>query len=69
MKKIVIYNITDKLVITQKLTAQIINGKATGVYEYYIGERFVFGVLEPFNITDLIALYRNGYFDIFIKEI
>lgn len=62
-KRNVEYKITADLTIIQKLDAQIIDGKAAGVYKYYIGKKFIFGVLEPFDITDLNALYLNGYFD------
>lgn len=59
--------LSDSLEITVKLKCELIEGKATGVYEYYIGRAYVFGVLEPFSVSDLIRLYDNGYFDPFIE--
>ena len=69
MKKIIKYEITEELTITQKLVTSIINGKATGVYEYYIGKNFIFGLLEPFGESELNALYLTGYFDAFLEEV
>lgn len=60
--------LSDSLEITVKLKSEIIEGKAAGVYEYYIGRVYVFGVLEPFTVSDLIRLYDNGYFNQFIRE-
>ena len=59
--------ISDSLEITVKTKSEILEGKAADVYEYYIGRAYVFGVLEPFTISDLIRLYDNGYFNPFIE--
>lgn len=32
------------------------------VFNYYLGRRFVFGVLDRFSKSDLQRLYDNGYF-------
>ena len=68
MRKNVNYKITEDLTITQKLVTAIIKGKATGVYEYYIGKNFIFGLLEPFGESELNALYLTGYFDAFLEK-
>lgn len=60
--------ISDSLEITVKKRSEVFEGKAADVYEYYIGRAYVFGVLEPFTISDLIRLYDNGYFNQFIRE-
>lgn len=62
------YRLSDTLTITQKLRPQIIDGKASGLYEYYIGKKFIFGSLEPFTLKELMTMYCNGYFTPFIEE-
>lgn len=52
--------LSDTLEITERLSE--------GVYEYYIGRSFVFGVLKPFTVTELTRLFINGYFDPFISK-
>lgn len=38
-----------------------------GIYNYYIGEAFVFGVEKRFTQKDLQNLYENGYFDLWLN--
>ena len=47
--------IMDDLTITVKAV--------NGIFEYYIGKYFIFGVEKPFTKDDLTALYLNGYFE------
>ena len=53
----------DGIVITLKTKANPKVGEAP--FEYYIGKRFCFGVVEPFPEEDIKKLYNNGYFDQF----
>ena len=60
--------LSDSLEITVKTRSEIFEGKTVEVYEYYIGRAYVFGVLEPFTVSNLIRLYDNGYFNQYLKE-
>ena len=60
--------IADNLTITERISIEPIGeGKAAEVHEYYVGDEFVFGTLEPFSEADLYSMYVNGYFDDYIK--
>ena len=37
-----------------------------GIYHYYIGGEYVFGVEKRFKAKDLQSLYEAGYFDLWI---
>ena len=38
-------------------------------FEYYVNDRFVFGVYDQFGPKDLMKLYINGYFNVIINDI
>ena len=38
-------------------------------YEYYINDKFVFGIYDRFGVHELMRLYLNGYFNFMINEI
>lgn len=48
----------DGTKITEKTTIE----RNEVVFNYYLGRRYVFGVLERFSKADLQRLYDNGYF-------
>ena len=39
-----------------------------GIYSYYLGDNFVFGVEQRFTQADLQNLYNNGYFDLWFYQ-
>ena len=58
--------ITDDLIITEKTFVRFLDNRYRNVFEYYIGDRYIFGALEPFDKEHLTDLYNNGYFKEFI---
>ena len=42
------------------------DGSKKQIFEYFIGDNFIFGVEKRFSQADLKALYSSGYFDSFI---
>ena len=62
--------LSDSLEITVKTKSEILEGKPTPVYEYYLGKTFVFGVLKPFTPSEIEYLFKSGYFNYYIgKEV
>ena len=52
--------ITDNILIREK--------KVGEVYEYYLGDDFIFGVEKRFTGNDLRMLHMNGYFDQWLEK-
>lgn len=56
--------ITDNIQIKEEFT-ETFRG---GIYEYYLGDDFIFGVEKRFTGKDLRMLYMNGYFDMWLYK-
>lgn len=56
--------ITDSILIKEEFT-ETFRG---GIYEYYIGDNYVFGVHQRFTQDDLKNLYNTGYFDMWLDK-
>ena len=52
--------ITDNILIREE--------KVGNIYEYYLGDDFIFGVEKRFTGNDLRMLYMNGYFDMWLYK-
>lgn len=39
-----------------------------GIYEYYLGDDFIFGVEKRFTGNELRILHMNGYFDMWLYK-
>ena len=52
--------ITDNIIIREE--------NVGGVYEYYLGDDFIFGVEKRFTGNDLRMLHMNGYFDMWLEK-
>jgi hypothetical protein len=42
--------------------------KVGNIYEYYLGDDFIFGVEKRFTGNDLRMLHMNGYFDMWLEK-
>lgn len=58
--------LADGLVIVEKKKKDHIAG---ALYEYFIANKYVFGVVAPFTESELKALYENGYFDFWLYDL
>lgn len=52
--------LTDKIIIREV--------QENGIYNYYLGDTFIFGVENRFSGEDLRNLYNNGYFDFWLYK-
>ena len=52
--------ITDNILIKEE--------KVGNIYEYYLGDDFIFGVEKRFTGNDLRILHMNGYFDMWLEK-
>lgn len=62
--------ITDNILIKEEKVVHISTstGEVEDVYEYYLGDDFVFGVKKRFTGNDLRMLHMNGYFDMWLEK-
>jgi hypothetical protein len=60
----------EGITITEETVLHIFpDGSKKQIYEYFIGDTFIFGVEKRFSLDDLEALYSNGYFDAFMNNL
>ena len=62
--------ITDNILIKEEKVVHISTstGEVEDVYEYYLGDDFIFGVKQRFTGNDLRMLHMNGYFDMWLEK-
>jgi hypothetical protein len=61
-------NMTNARFIIITGTIWILEKKVGDIYEYYLGDDFIFGVEKRFTVKDLRMLHKNGYFDQWLNK-
>lgn len=52
--------LTDRIIIKET--------QEGGIYNYYLGDTFIFGVEQRFTGKELRLLHENGYFDFWLYQ-